>query len=49
MANIAGITTYTFNNFYEQNFVVMENCIGQAFTTVGASRRPTHVVVSSTL
>ena len=35
MAQFAGLSTYTFNTFDENNFAVMENCVAQAFLVAG--------------
>lgn len=35
MAQFAGLSTYTFNTFMENNLVVMENCMGQGFLVAG--------------
>ena len=35
VAQFAGLSTYTFNTFDENNGAVMENCMAQAFLVVG--------------
>jgi hypothetical protein len=35
VAQFAGLSTYTFNTFDENNGAVMENCVAQAFLVVG--------------
>ena len=35
VAQFAGLSTYTFNTFAENNFAVNENCVAQAFLVAG--------------